>query len=453
MATPFKHQLVSIKHNRQTPLVFDCSDPGTGKTLVRILSFAERRRQGGGCLLVVAPKSLLKSVWAADVARFAPDLSTSVAYAENREAAFERKADIYIINHDGVKWLAKQKPAFFKRFTELAVDESTAFKHHTSQRSKALASVARHFTHIAMMTGTPSGNSITDVWHQMFILDRGKRLGDSFYRFRDAVCIPRQIGRQAQMVKWEDKPGAEEAVFGLLKDVVIRHKFEDCVDIPPNFQYAVSYELSPAQMRAYKQMQDTQILLLKNSTKAVLAVNAASAATKLLQIASGATYDGSGDYQLVDAGRYEMIMDLVEARKHSLVFFFWKHQRDNLVFEAHKRGLTYCVMDGETPQAIREQQVKDYQAGKYQVMIAHPKSAAHGLTLTKGTTTIWSSPTYDLEIFKQGSKRQHRMGQTERTETIVILGAGTLDEKAYAVMSGKGERMTNLLGLFEGALD
>lgn len=453
MATPFKHQLVSIKHNRQTPLVFDCSDPGTGKTLVRILSFAERRRQGGGCMLVVAPKSLLKSVWAADVARFAPDLSTSVAYAENREAAFKRKADIYIINHDGVKWLAKQKPAFFKRFTELAVDESTAFKHHTSQRSKALASVARHFTHIAMMTGTPSGNSITDVWHQMFILDRGKRLGDSFYRFRDAVCIPRQIGRQAQMVKWEDKPGAEEAVFGLLKDVVIRHKFEDCVDIPPNFQYAVSYELSPAQMRAYKQMQDTQILLLKNSTKAVLAVNAASAATKLLQIASGATYDGSGDYQLVDAGRYEMIMDLVEARKHSLVFFFWKHQRDNLVFEAHKRGLTYCVMDGETPQAIREQQVKDYQAGKYQVMIAHPKSAAHGLTLTKGTTTIWSSPTYDLEIFKQGSKRQHRMGQTERTETIVILGAGTLDEKAYAVMSGKGERMTNLLGLFEGALD
>jgi SNF2 family DNA or RNA helicase len=86
-------------------------------------------------------------------------------------------------------------------------------------------------------------------------------------------------------------------------------------------------------------------------------------------------------------------------------------------------------------------------------MIAHPKSAAHGLTLTKGTTTIWSSPTYDLELFKQGSKRQHRMGQTERTETIVIIGAGTIDEKAYAVMTGKAQRMDNLLGLFEGALD
>ena len=55
----FAHQTFSIKHNDKTPIVFDTSDPGTGKTYVRIASFAKRRKRGGGCLLVLAPRSLL----------------------------------------------------------------------------------------------------------------------------------------------------------------------------------------------------------------------------------------------------------------------------------------------------------------------------------------------------------------------------------------------------------
>ena len=89
-----------------------------------------------------------------------------------------------------------------------------------------------------------------------------------------------------------------------------------------------------------------------------------------------------------------------------------------------------------------------YQAGAYQTIFAHPRSAAHGLTLTRGTTTIWTSPTYDLELFEQGSKRQHRMGQTQKTETITIIAPGTIDERAYEILQKKNARMKNLLDLF-----
>jgi SNF2 family DNA or RNA helicase len=92
--------------------------------------------------------------------------------------------------------------------------------------------------------------------------------------------------------------------------------------------------------------------------------------------------------------------------------------------------------------------VQGYQAGVYQAMFAHPKSAAHGLTLTRGNSTIWSCPTYDLEIFKQGSKRQHRIGQTQKTENIVIVAKGTIEERVYDLMLAKDARMTNLLELF-----
>ena len=444
----FAHQEISIKHNETTPLVFDCSDPGTGKTYVRIVSFAKRRSKGGGCALVLAPRSLLRSVWVNDIKKFAPQLTVSVADAANREKAFAAKADVYITNVDAAKWLGAQKPAFFKNFSELIIDESTAFKHHTSLRSKALAKIAKHFKYKCCMTGTPNGNSITDIWHQVQILDAGKRLGSSFYKFRDAVCIPTQVGRAAQMVKWQDCEGAEEAVFGLLSDIVVRHKFEDCVDIPENHQYTVEYDLTPKQTKAYLEMEATQMMSFKNKPVAVMAINAAAVATKLLQIASGAVYDGVGGYVVVDAARNEMILDLVEQRQHSLVFFLWKHQRDALTTEADKRGINFAVIDGSTSDRDRDEIIKGYQAGVYRVLFAHPKSAAHGLTLTKGTATIWASPTYDLEVFKQGSKRQHRIGQTQKTETIVMIAKGTIEEKVYDLMLAKNARMTTLLDLF-----
>jgi SNF2 family DNA or RNA helicase len=443
----FKHQAISLKHDAKTDIVFDTSDPGTGKTFVRIMAFAKRRAAGGGCMLVLAPRSLLRNVWANDVRKFAPHLRVAVADADNREEAFAAPVDIYVTNIDAVKWVALQKPAFFKKFSELVIDESDAYKHHTSQRSKAVAKIAAYFSRKALMTGTPNTVSITDIWHQIYILDAGKRLGNSFFRFRDTVCSPTQVGRSAHAIKWEDKDGAEEAVFGLLSDIVIRHKFEDCVDIPENHKYTIEYQLPKRQLESYLELEITQMMRLKGGNS-LSAINAAAVATKLLQVASGAVYSAPDVYHLVDSGRYAMVLDLIQARKHSLCFFLWKHQRDQLIAEAEKRGVKYCVFDGSTSDKDRENLVKGYQAGVYQVMFAHPASAGHGLTLTRGTATIWASPTYNLGHFVQGSKRIPRMGQTQKTETIVVIAKGTLEEKVYDLMLGKDARMTNLLELF-----
>lgn len=449
LVKPFDHQKKSLLHAKKTPAVFDCSSPGTGKTGVAIWDFEARRKKKGGCALILAPRSLLRSAWQNDFRKFAPTLRTSVAEAANRAEAFSLDVDAYITNVDATTWLAKQPKKFFAKFDTLIIDESSAYKHHTSQRSKAMAKIAKHFKYRRALTGTPNGRSITDVWHQVYLLDDGKRLGTSFYAFRNTVCTPVQRGRNANAIEWGDKDGAEEAVFSLINDIVIRHKFEDCVDIPANYRYSLEYELPPKHRQMYEKMETTAILELKKSKKVVTAVNAAVVAGKLLQIASGAVYDDTGSFALVDEGRYKLVLDLVEERAHSLVFFHWKHQRDALTAEAEKRGLSYCIIDGGATDSERTSYVDAYQRGEYRVMFAHPRSAAHGLTLTKGTTTIWASPTYDLELYEQGSKRQHRMGQTQKTETITIVAPGTIDERAYNVMQTKNERMQNLLELFE----
>lgn len=431
--------------------VLDASDPGTGKTRVQIELFRMRRLRGGGKALVIAPKSLMRSAWQDDFMKFAPDMRTVVCPAEKREQMFAQDADVYITNTDATKWLAKQPAKFFAQFDTLIIDELSAFKHHTSQRSKALNKIKKYFPKRYGLTGTPNSNSITDIWHQVFVLDDGQRLGRSFYQFRNSVCEPRQVGPQPNMLQWEDKPGAEQAVSSLLSDMVVRHKFEDCIDIPANHTYSVPYHMSPKQAKAYQQMERDAIAMLSDG-KVITTVNAAGVMTKLLQIASGASYfEGleGDDYASIDSGRYELVADLVEQRDHSVVFFNWSHQRDELIKEFKKRGITYAVIDGNTTDKGRKEVVDLFQSGFYRVLLAHPQSAAHGLTLTRGTATIWASPTYNLEHFLQGNRRIYRAGQTQKTETIVVLAPGTIEEKVFQKLQDKDAKQTSMLNLLK----
>lgn len=463
-----RHQSASLKKMERlakagVPLIFDMSDPGTGKTYVQIIAFARRRRgkgggsKRGGCALVIAPKSLLRSAWEDDFAKFAPDMMCAVADAAHREQAFAREADVYITNPDAVTWLTRQKPKFFAKFDTLIVDEISMFKHHASNRSKALNHIKCYFTFRSALSGTPNSNTILDLWNPVQILDDGRRLGRQFYGFRSSVCAPEQQGKGADMTNWADKEGAEDVISGLIDDITVRHRFDDCIDIPATHTWTTCYHLAPRQQKAYLEMERDQVAWLdkvvhdKTSTAMVKANSAAIVTTKLLQIASGAVYENPDVYHVIDPGRYELVMDLVADRvgAHPLVFFLWKHQRDELVKIAKQRALRHAVLDGAATDRERAEIVRAYQAGWYDVLFAHPKTAAHGLTLTRGTTTIWASPTYDLEWFTQGNRRQPRAGQTRKTELIVVLGDATIDERVYARMLAKATRMQNLLGLFE----
>ena len=442
----FAHQQHSIKFQRTHDRVFDMSEPGTGKTRVVIEDFAHRRSKGAGPMLVFAPKSLLYSAWGKDIKTFAPHLSVSIAYAENRAKAFAVDADVYITNHDAVKWVIGHS-SLLKRFANglLVCDESTAFKHRTSQRSKAISHIAKYFTVRRMLSGSPTTNGICDIWHQMYLIDDGKRLGIDFFQFRSACCTPRQVGPNINMVEWTDRPDAEAAVAMLINDVVIRHKFEDCVDIPENYQYSVSYKLPPKLFKQYKQLERDSILKL-SEMKHVSAINAAVLSGKLLQVCSGAIYGNDGNANVLDVGRYELTMDIAEERRHSIVFFYWRHQRDALIVEAKRRGLTYAVLDGTvTRKGEREEITRLYEAGFYRCLFAHPKSAAHGLTLIKGTATIWPDPTSNLEWYLQGLKRIHRIGQTEKTETIVVVSPDTIEESVFESLMAKDGKMSRLM--------
>lgn len=439
-----KHQKFSVLFLRDQNRVFDTSDPGTGKTAVHIRDFADRRRNGEGCALIFCPKSIMKCAWGDDFKTFEPTMKVAFAYSDNREEAFDEDADAYVTNIDAVRWVSQQKDKFFDRFTCLIIDESTSVKHQTSKRSAAMRKIKKHFEVRRLLTGTPTSNGICDIHHQMLLVDDGVKLGESFFAFRSATCAPVQKGPGRNMIEWVDKPNIEATVAALIQDHVIRHRFEDCVDIPPNHRYAVEFELGAHHRKIYDRLERDSLLTLNKSN--VTALNGAVLYGKLLQCASGAIYTDDKEYESLDTDRNELIIDLVDARKHSIVFFNWKHQRDQLIQEIERNKWSYAVIDGDAnKKGEREDIVRAYQAGRYKVLLAQAQSAAHGLTLTKGTTTIFASPTPNLEHFLQAYKRIYRIGQTEKTETIMVIAKKTIDTVVWASCQRKDVKQSSLL--------
>jgi SNF2 family DNA or RNA helicase len=389
--------------------------------------------------------TLMVSAWGNEIERFTPELTYSLSYTGTRKDAFDMDTDVVIINTDGVKELRKN-PQWLEGFTDIIIDEISYFKHRTSQRTKAMFRIRSKFKRRVGMTGTPTPISVTELWAQAYIIDEGKRLGTSFGAFRNSVQFPEQVGPSSHHIKWNDRPGAEQAVADLLSDISVCHAFEEVMKhVPPNHRNIKRFTLSKKTRVVYNQLEDEAVAMVGEDT--VTAVHKAALRTKLLQVSSGAVYSTSETYTLIDRTRYELVGDLVEPIKHSLVFFSWKHQRDELVKEMKARGIEYAVLDGNTSRTQRDEICADYQRGQYQTILLHPRTGAHGLTLTRGTQTIIASPFSEADLLKQSIHRIYRGAQDQVTNSVLVEADNTIEQHVYAQLNEKYGRMLDLLSL------
>ena len=437
---PYAHQQTTTDFIVDTKCCLITSDPGTGKTRAVLDAHVIL----GGKALVLAPLSILEAAWGEDIDKFQPNIKYGVAYAKNRKQVFEdNKNEMVITNFEAVNFLQKN-PQYLKDFDTIIIDEFTAFKNREAKRSKNLNKIISHFTNRIAMSGTPNSNTILDIWHPVFLVDGGERLGSRFYAFRNQACTPKFNGFANE---WVDKPGIEEAVANKLSDICIRYALSDCMDLPDKIVRTINTKLTPNVQKQYKTLAEESVLYTKSGT--VNAVHAAARVKKLLQLVTGAVYDEDGVVQFVHQERYDIVMTLVSQRAHSLVAFNWKHERDALVEMANKEGITYDIIDGSVKPEKRNDIVARYQAGHIKVLFCHPQSAGHGLTLTKANTVIWCSPTYNAEHYQQFNQRIYRAGQTQKTETILIQARNTWEPEVYEKLNTKLGRMENLLHILK----
>ena len=397
-------------------LMLDC---GMGKTVVTLTALWELVLDSfdSGRVLIIAPKRVAETVWKQEIEKWEHLTGLTavrvLGSAAERRAAIQKRASVYIINRENLVGLTKNTPW---NFDTVIVDELSSFKSHQSQRFKALKAVRPKVGRIVGLTGTPAPNSLMDLWPEMYVLDMGKRLGRFIGGFRDRFFVPDKRNREI-IYSYKPREGAAEAIYALISDICISMKAVDYLDMPERIDNQVFVEMSAKEQKAYSRFSQEMVLSLNGEE--LDAVNAAALSNKLQQMANGAVYGEERKVLLLHDRKLDVLEDLIEAAngKPMLIAYWFRHDYDRI----HER---FQVRDIDTPEDIA-----DWNTGKIPVALIHPASAGHGLNLQSGgSTLVWFSMTWSLELYQQMNDRLWRQGQEHTVVVHHILTRGTIDE-------------------------
>ena len=397
--------------------------------------------------LVIAPLRVAATVWEEEARKWdhLQELTFSKILGSRQEriAALQKDADVYIINRENVPWLVEYQ-ATLKRwpFDMLILDELSSFKSPKAERFKALRRVLPAVRRVVGLTGTPAPNGLIDLWSQIYLLDRGERLGRTIGGYRDRYFIPGQ--RNGQVVyNWAPKAGAPKEIYKLIGDICMSMTAEDYLRMPERRDITYPVSLPVKAQQAYETME--RDLVLPMAGEAITAQNAAVLTGKLLQLANGAVYTEDGQYIPIHDSKLDALEDLVEAANGEpvLVYYSYRHDADRILkrFQQAKQLLT-------------PQDVSDWNAGRISMMIAHPASAGHGLNLQAGGhILIWFGLSWSLELFEQANARLYRQGQSKPVTIYHVITKGTIDEDVLKVLTGKAVRQDALIDAVKARID
>ncbi len=440
---PFDVQKDTVVLLTENPRAYVLSTMGVGKTLCPLWAFDALRLWGfTRKMLVVAPLSTLRFVWQAEAFGFLPHLRTSVVYGTRKQRldALTKDADIYIINHDGVKTVLPELTKKFGPEDVLTLDEAGVYR-NPSERSKIMQSFAQRFTWVWAMTGTPAPNQPTDVWGIAKIVTPNT-VPKFFGRFRDHLMV------KINQFKWVPRHDATAKAFEVLRPAV-RYTLEDVTELPPYISRTLDVAMGKKQAQIYDQIRQHCFAAIGND--AITAVNAGAALNKLLQISLGWVYSNSqGIIQLDNDARIQAILDIIDAAEGKvLVFVPFKHALAGIYNAIKAEGFDVAPpISGDTPIGERNMTFNAFQnTPQYKVLPAHPQCMAHGVTLTAADNTIWTAPILSLEIYDQANARTRRVSQKRKQQYHHLQGTKT-EARMYANLINHQDMQQSLLDMF-----
>ncbi|MDI9468665.1 MAG: DEAD/DEAH box helicase [Bacillota bacterium] len=430
---------------KDRPATAQWVDMGMGKTVSTMTAFADLMHDDVRIsrTLVIAPLRVAKDTWTREASKWDHlqylKLSRVLGSADERRRALEEPADIYVINRENVPWLVD----FYQRdwpFDGVIIDEASSFKNHNSKRFKALRKVRPLIKHIVQLTGTPNPNNLLDLWAQVYLLDRGERLGRTITAFRNEYFLPGR--RNGHIIyDWVPRKGAKEAIYEKLSDICYSMRAEDWLTMPDRIDNVIDVHLPDEALRQYLQMERDLIIELGDSE--IAALNAAALSNKLLQMANGAAYDDTGRPQLVHDAKLEALDEVIEETDTLLVYYSYRHDRDRIL----QRYPYARTLDDE-------KDIADWNAGRIKLLLAHPASSGHGLNLQDGGHVIcWFGLPWSLELYQQANARLHRQGQQHSVIIHHIIARNTMDGHVLKVLQAKASGQDALLNALKARIE
>lgn len=407
-------------------------DMGLGKTLTTLSAIYEL--QEIFCceykILVIAPKKVAEETWSTEIEKWDFPFSyvKVLGSVAKREKALKQDADIYLINRENVVWLVEYYKTKWP-FDFVVIDELSSFKSSKAKRFRALRKVRPKIKRLVGLTGTPAPNSLIDLWPQVYLLDRGERLGTSQTRYKETYFKPDKYNGPV-VYSWRLRDGAESEIHEAISDICVSMKAKDYLNLPKRIDNTVSVKLSRPEL--YKQMEQDLVLELGDSE--ITASNSAVLVNKLLQLANGAIYDDDKGIVELHNDKLDALENIVEDSQGQPILVFYQYQHD--LSRLKKRF----------PQAEELTSVEKWNKGEIPILLCHPQSAGHGLNLQAGGHIIvWFGLTWSLEYYQQANARLDRQGQTQSVIVHHLVAKGTMDERVLQILQGKAIKQNALL--------
>ncbi len=420
---------------------------GSGKTLSALTAIEQLNLIDDVYpVLVLAPLRVAQTTWPDEVKKW-PHLqhlrvSVVTGTAQERRLALARRADIYCINYDNLVWMADHLGDNFP-FKTVIADEATKLKgfrlRQGTARARAIARYAhKRATRWINLTGTPCGNGLGDLWGIQWFLDAGIRLGRTHQSF-----IDRWFRMKYDGYGLEPLPHAQAEIQAKLADLCITITASDYLDLPPLIENTILVDLPPKARRLYQDME--REMFAQIGTHEVEAFSAAARTNKCLQMANGAAYvDDAGNWEAIHDEKLDALEDIVEEAAGAPVLVSYQFRSD-LARILAKFGKRARHLD-KNPQTIA-----DWNAGKIDLLVAHPASAGHGLNLQDGGNILayfssgWNLEE-DMQILERiGPTRQAQSGRNREVYVHRIVARNTVDELVAVRRQSKADVQQILL--------
>ena len=424
-----------ILAHKVSALFLDC---GLGKTITTLTAINELMYDSFEIskVLIIAPLRVAQSTWKDEIEKWdhLSLLRYSIAVGDEKERirALKQNSDIYIINRENVDWLITKSGVDFN-FDMLIIDELSSFKSHTSKRFKSLLKIRPYFERVVGLTGTPSSNGLMDLWAEFRVLDLGERLGRYITHYRNEYFLPNKRNG-AVIFSYKPQTNAEERIYRRLADITISMKSTEYLKMPELILNELEINLDEEDQIKYKKFKKEMVMTIQE--KEIDAINAASLSNKLIQLANGSIYDEDKKFYEVHNKKLDKLEEIIESAngKPVLVAYWFKADKERI----EKR---FKVREIKTADDI-----KQWNKGMIDLALIHPASAGHGLNLQSGgSTLVWFSLTWSLELYQQTNARLYRQGQKDTVVIHHLITKNTIDEDIMKSLKRKDKTQEALM--------
>ncbi len=413
-------------------------DMGLGKTVQAIAVLLDHAEAGPS--LVVAPTSVCPN-WQAEIARFAPTLTTHRLSAAGDRAALVAglgPRDVLVCSYGllhGNAELLGGRP-----WQVAVLDEAQAIKNADSKRAQASLALQAGFR--LALSGTPVENDLDELWSLFNFVNPG--LLGSREGFGKRFATPIERDRDAQ---------ARQALRSLIRPFLLRRtKTAVLSELPPRTEQTMQVEMGDAERAFYEAMRQRALenIAALDAPQGKRKIHILAEITRLRRACCNpALIDPAAG---LPSGKLDAFLDLVDDllrnRHRALVFSQFVGHFGLMRAALDARGIRYEYLDGSTPSAERERRVAAFQAGGAELFLISLRAGGTGLNLTAADYVIHLDPWWNPAVEDQASDRAHRIGQ-ERPVTIYrLIMQDSIEERIVRLHRDKRDLASDLL---EGA--